>query len=83
MAKKPKLKLETIKRVLVEWIDADASVGWDDHDHAKANICHTVGYIVYEDDVRLSVAGSVDFINDQSNCVVSIPKVCIKKKRNI
>lgn len=78
-----KLNQKTIKRVAIEWIDADASVGWEAHDHACAGIVYTSGYIVYETKIYINVAAGVDFINDHSNGVISIPKVCIKKKRYI
>jgi len=81
MAKKTTLKLKTTRRVAIEWIDADTSIGWEGHDDAEAGIVYTLGYVVFEDDVKINVAGTVDFESGHSNCVISIPKVCIKKKR--
>jgi len=83
MPKSPKLKLQTTKRVMIEWHDADTSQGWDDHDTAKSGMVYSLGYIVYEDDKRINVANTVDFENGHSNCVISIPKDSIKKKRYI
>ena len=62
----------TVPIVIVKWIDAETSDGWDnDHDDNEP-VCYSVGFLVKETEKFLTLAGS--FSEGQTNNRIKIPK---------
>lgn len=71
---------------LIEWTDSfGGSVGWEDITDFKPKelIIQSVGFVLYEDDVLISLTGNysneTDMTSEQANGTMTIPKCCIKK----
>ena len=67
--------------LLVEWNDATANQLW--HEAKKENLhCQTIGFVVYEDDDQIELAGTIAD-DEMCNNSMSIPKKMILKKQII
>jgi len=56
--KKSKSDLDSTKLVLVEWLDALAQGEW--HEAKREDLkCKTVGFVVFEDDEQIELAGTI------------------------
>lgn len=68
-----------MKVVHVEWVDSEASVGWEPRSSITSTplIAPTVGFLMKETDEFLLVAHSYDSVNDHFNGGIKIPIVSI------
>ena len=78
------------QHVYIEWIDSEteAKDGWQEIEKHKPradpkDYVKTAGFVVYEDKTFVSVALSIDELNNHYNGCIDIPKVSIKKRRKI
>jgi len=78
--KKSKSDLDTAKLVLVEWLDALAQGEW--HEAKREDLqCKTVGFVVFEDDQQIELAGTIT--EGMCNNSITIPKQMIVKRKAI
>lgn len=79
------------RRVEFDWVDSAAHQGpWDEHDAIVANVervgalnCHTVGYLIHEDDDTVTIAQSVTYDLNRLSLLghaMTIPRVAIVGK---
>lgn len=68
----------------VEWLDAVAHVGWDQHCGGvrPAHIV-SVGKLVHEDKDSIVLAGTFGFKDVETNARMAIPKGWIKNRKTI
>ena len=72
--------METSSLVLVEWLDALAQGEW--HEPKREDLlCKTAGFVVYEDDQQIELAGTIT--DGMCNNSITIPKRMIIKRRGI
>jgi hypothetical protein len=72
--------LDAAKLVIVEWLDALAQGEW--HEAKREDLrCKTVGFIVYEDDEQLELAGTIT--DGMCNNSITIPKKMLTKRKEI
>jgi hypothetical protein len=72
--------LDSAKLVLVEWLDALAQGEW--HEAKREDLrCKTVGFVVYEDDEQLELAGTIT--EGMCNNSITIPKKMLTKRKEI
>lgn len=68
-----------------EWIDSAASGRWTRLDDFKEGAAYikTIGWLCFEDDECITLAGSygpeTEHVSGQVNCFVTIPKVSLKE----
>lgn len=80
VAKKTESSLDTAKLVLVEWLDALAQGEW--HEAKREDLrCKTVGFVVFEDDEQIELAGTITV--GMCNNSITIPKKMLTKKKEI
>lgn len=78
--KRTKSTLDTAKLVYVEWLDALAQGEW--HESKREDLrCKTVGFVVYEDDEQIELAGTIT--DGMCNNSITIPKKMLTKKKEI
>ena len=78
--KKAKSNLDAAKLVMVEWLDALAQGEW--HEAKREDLrCKTVGFVVYEDDEQLELAGTIT--DGMCNNSITIPKKMLTKRKEI
>ena len=66
--------------VLIEWLDALAQGEW--HEPKREDLqCKTVGFVVYEDDQQIELAGTIT--DGMCNNSITIPKQMIVKRKVI
>ena len=72
----------------VKWVDSSHIIGWKKRRDARPMlglaVCETVGFVVAETDEYLTLAQSLDDDKGDSqgwDAIMSIPIVCIKKRR--
>jgi hypothetical protein len=66
--------------VLVEWLDALAQGEW--HEPKREDLqCKSVGFVVYEDDQQIELAGTIT--DGMCNNSITIPKQMIVKRKVI
>lgn len=71
--------------VKIDWVDASQKSGWhnkEDIDFERPMDIMTVGYIIHQNDEKVTVAASLtdlDCDNYQCNGIMMIPQVTIKK----
>jgi len=66
--------------VVVEWLDALAQGEW--HEPKREDLqCKTVGFIVYEDEQQIELAGTIT--DGMCNNSITIPKQMIVKRKAI
>lgn len=66
--------------VLVEWLDALAQGEW--HEPKREDLhCKTVGFVVYEDEQQIELAGTIT--DGMCNNSITIPKQMIVKRKVI
>ena len=79
-SKRAKPNLVSTKLVLVEWLDALAQGEW--HEAKREDLrCKTVGFVVYEDDEQIELAGTIT--DGMCNNSITIPKKMLTKKKEI
>lgn len=66
------------KLVLVEWLDALAQGEWHEAKREDLN-CKTVGFVVFEDEQQLELAGTIT--EGMCNNSITIPKQMITKRK--
>ena len=72
--------MDTAKLVYVEWLDALAQGEW--HESKREDLrCKTVGFIVYEDDEQIELAGTIT--DGMCNNSITIPKKMLTKRKEI
>jgi hypothetical protein len=72
--------LDTAKLVLVEWLDALAQGEW--HEAKREDLkCKTVGFVVFEDDEQIELAGTITA--GMCNNSITIPKKMLTKVKEI
>lgn len=73
------------KIVKIDWIDSCIGpAGWgekEDYENVTIVKCTTVGFVVQETKEHITIANTVN--EDQLLGVVTIPKCCIKKKKQL
>jgi hypothetical protein len=78
--KKPRSTLDTARCFIVEWLDALAQGEW--HEAKREDLrCKTVGYVVFEDDEQIELAGTIT--EGMCNNSITIPKKMITKRKEI
>jgi len=78
--KKSESSLDTAKLVVVEWLDALAQGEW--HEAKREDLrCKTVGFIVFENDEQIELAGTIT--DGMCNNSITIPKKMLTKKKEI
>jgi len=78
--KKPRSTLDTAELVLVEWLDALAQGEW--HEAKREDLrCKTVGFVVFEDDEQIELAGTIT--EGMCNNSITIPKKMLTKRKAI
>ena len=78
--KKSRSTLDTAKLVLVEWLDALAQGEW--HEAKREDLrCKTVGFVVFEDDEQIELAGTIT--DGMCNNSITIPKKMLTKRKEI
>ena len=78
--KKTKPNVASSSLVLVEWLDALAQGEW--HEPKREDLqCKTVGFVVYEDDQQIELAGTIT--DGMCNNSITIPKQMIVKRKVI
>jgi hypothetical protein len=79
-SKRTKPNVAASSLVLVEWLDALAQGEW--HEPKREDLhCKTVGFVVYEDDQQLELAGTIT--DGMCNNSITIPKQMIVKRKVI
>ena len=78
--KTTRTSLVTSKLVLVEWLDALAQGEWHEAKHEDLR-CKTVGFVVYEDDEQIELAGTIT--DGMCNNSITIPKRMLTKRKEI
>jgi hypothetical protein len=72
--------LVSSKVVHVEWLDALAQGEW--HEAKREDLhCRTIGFLVYEDDEQIELAGTVT--DGMCNNSITIPKRMIIKRKEV
>ena len=72
--------MDSAKLVLVEWLDALAQGEW--HEAKREDLrCKTVGFVVYEDDEQIELAGTIT--DGMCNNSITIPKKMLTKRKEI
>ena len=75
-----KPNVEAPKLILIEWLDALAQGEW--HEAKKEDLaCKTVGYLVYEDDEQIELAGTIT--HGMCNNSITLPKRMILKRKEL
>lgn len=78
--KRSRAGLDSAKLVLVEWLDALAQGEW--HEAKREDLrCKTVGFVVFEDDEQLELAGTIT--EGMCNNSITIPKRMLTKRKEI
>lgn len=78
--KKSRSTLDTSRCFVVEWLDALAQGEW--HEAKREDLrCKTVGYVVFEDDEQIELAGTIT--EGMCNNSITIPKKMITKRKEI
>lgn len=72
-----------MKKVLVEWVDANILHGWQsDIEDCNIALTEEVGYLIREDDEKIILARGVStygFLNSP----MAIPKGCVKSMKEL
>lgn len=71
----------TPKVILVEWIDAVCSAGWEIDTKPELHPCTTIGFLITENDDAVCIASTLSL--DSNNARMVIPKAWIKKRKEI
>lgn len=69
-----------MKPVLVTWVDAISDDAWTDLKKAKELDCphqQTLGFLFFENDVKIMVAATIDLANENVASYYAIPKTWI------
>jgi hypothetical protein len=78
--KKGKPNLGASKLIYIEWLDALAQGEW--HEAKREDLhCRTVGFLVYEDDEQIELAGTIT--DGMCNNSITLPKRMILKRKEI
>jgi hypothetical protein len=79
-SKRAKPNLDAAKLVIVEWLDALAQGEW--HEAKREDLrCKTIGFVVYEDDEQIELAGTIT--DGMCNNSITIPKKMLTKRKEI
>jgi hypothetical protein len=79
-SKRTKPNLDAAKIVVVEWLDAMAQGEW--HEAKREDlICKSIGFIVFEDDEQIELAGTIT--DGMCNNSITIPKRMITKRKEV
>jgi hypothetical protein len=73
--------LDTTKVILVEWVDAVCSAGWEIDSKPELHPCTTLGYLITEDAEAVVIASTLSLGSNNARMV--IPKAWIKKRKEI
>ena len=65
---------------MIEWLDALAQGEWHEPKHEDLH-CKTVGFIVYEDDEQIELAGTIT--HGMCNNSITLPKRMVLKRKEI
>lgn len=78
--KRTRSSLATAKLIYIEWLDALAQGEW--HEAKREDLhCRTVGFLVYEDDEQIELAGTIT--DGMCNNSITLPKRMILKRKEI
>ena len=78
--KRSKPNVASSSLVLIEWLDALAQGEW--HEPKREDLhCKTVGFVVYEDEQQIELAGTIT--DGMCNNSITIPKQMIVKRKVI
>ena len=71
--------------VIVDWVDAVASLGWEGiTEKHTAHACQSIGWLVYEDDKVITLAGSLSRdVVCESNNRMTIPIGWIVSRKSV
>jgi hypothetical protein len=76
---------------IVKWLDAVATTGWQpSHESSPGSVgvseCTTVGFVIYEDEKQIILAGTVGMADDydyESNNRMAIPKSWLTSRKEL
>ena len=71
----------TPKVILIDWIDAVCSAGWEIDTKPELHPCTTIGFLISENDEAVCIASTLSL--DSNNARMVIPKAWIKKRKEI
>ncbi len=81
--KKKYTKTKPLKTELIKWMDAAESNGWYNKDKShEPCICHSVGFVVWEDD-HIAVIATTSAFDYWYSTALRIPKGCIIKRTHL
>ena len=72
---------------LIEWVDAESDVTWEDHDRIaewgkKECLVTEIGFVIYEDENQIVITNQLTSDKQRGNRT-KIPKALIKKRQKI
>ena len=76
--------MKHLRMVEVEWVDSNATWGWEPitgYKDGHVSECRTAGYLVKSTRKELMVGLSVDYGSETMNCTMTIPRCSVKKIR--
>lgn len=80
VTKRSQPSLAATKLVYIEWLDALAQGEW--HEPKREDLlCKTIGFVVYEDEQQIEVAGTIT--EGMCNNSIVLPKQMITKRKAI
>lgn len=69
----------------IEWIDSYTLESWNEEDEIdlSEDLIITIGFMAKENDDFISIANSWDPYRKAFNCIMIIPKICIRSRDEI
>ena len=80
-AAKPRTVMDTAKIVYIEWVDAVSDGSWEENVIPDIHFVKTIGFLISETKDAICIASTVSA--DYSNARMHIPKIWIKKRKEI
>lgn len=78
--------MKSLQIELVSWTDAVSHDPWTDLDSAietNPHEIHTVGFVLFEDKHKITIAQNIDLINQGVSCIMTIPKPWVTKRTTL
>jgi hypothetical protein len=73
--------MDTAKIVYIEWVDAVSDGSWEENVAPDIHFVKTIGFLISETKDAICIASTVSA--DYSNARMHIPKIWIKKRKEI
>ena len=78
---KPRTVMDTAKILYIEWVDAVSDGSWEENVVPDIHFVKTIGFLISETKDAICIASTVSA--DYSNARMHIPKIWIKKRKEI